>query len=283
MPRPCRAFRRAAVRMPGGLLAVFGLRVRGTDWARKWVSGRFQGRMTKFLVTAGPTREHLDAVRFLSNGSTGRMGYALAGAAAAAGHPVVLVSGPSELPCPPGVERICVVSAREMHDRALAAFVDCDVAIGAAAVADHRPARRESGKPAKEAGPVSLELVPNPDVIAALAKAARAEPGSPGSGRGRRLVVGFALEAFGDDAPSRASALERARAKLARKQLDWIVLNRLDALGSAANRMVLLGAGGAEFELPEQPKSDAARALVEHCVAEHGRPEPVQNVSEEES
>jgi phosphopantothenoylcysteine decarboxylase/phosphopantothenate--cysteine ligase len=234
--------------------------------------------MAKFLVTAGPTREHIDAVRFLSNGSTGRMGYALAEAAAAAGHAVVLVSGPTALPCPTGVERIDVVSAREMHDRALAALADCDVAIGAAAVADHRPARQHQGKPAKEAVSTAIELVPNPDVIAALGACAR-EVGS----RGRRLVVGFALEEFGEDDSSRAAAVERARAKLDRKQLDWIVLNRLDALGSATNRMVLLGADGSIFELREQPKSDAARALIEHCVAALGQPVARQSVTEEES
>jgi phosphopantothenoylcysteine decarboxylase/phosphopantothenate--cysteine ligase len=234
--------------------------------------------MAKILVTAGPTREHIDAVRFLSNGSTGRMGYALAEAAAAAGHVAVLVSGPTELPCPAGVERIDVVSAREMHDRALAAFVDCDVAIGAAAVADHRPARQDSGKPAKEASAASIELVPNPDVIAALAGAARA-----GADRSPRLVVGFALEAFEEDAASRSAAEDRARAKLARKQLDWIVLNRLEALGSAANRMILLGSDGETVELPLQSKADAARTLIEHCVAELGRPVPAQGASEEES
>lgn len=234
--------------------------------------------MAKILVTAGPTREHIDAVRFLSNGSTGRMGYALAEAAVAAGHAAVLVSGPTQLPCPPGVERIDVVSAREMHDRALAAFVDCDVAIGAAAVADHRPARQDSGKPAKEASATTLELVPNPDVIAALAGAARA-----GSDRGPRLVVGFALEAFGEDAASRAAAEDRARAKLARKQLDWIVLNRLDALASATSQLILLGPDGSTVELAPQPKADAARALIEHCVAGLGRPVPAQGATEEES
>ncbi|MGA1608657.1 MAG: phosphopantothenoylcysteine decarboxylase, partial [Planctomycetota bacterium] len=238
-----------------------------------------QGRMAKILVTAGPTREHIDAVRFLSNGSTGRMGYALAAAAVAAGHDAVLVSGPTALPCPPGVERIDVVSAREMHDRALAAFVDCDAAIGAAAVADHRPAHPVDGKPAKEASPVTLELVPNPDVIAALAAAARA---SETRGR-RRVVVGFALEAFGEDSRSRGAAEERARAKLARKQLDWIVLNRLDALGSATNRMVLLGGEGAMVELHEQLKDDAARALIAHCLAQIGPSVQVQAASEEES
>lgn len=235
--------------------------------------------MAKILVTAGPTREHLDAVRFLSNGSTGRMGYALAEAAAAAGHAAVLVSGPTQLPCPPGVERIDVVSAREMHDRALAAFADCDIAIGAAAVADHRPARQERGKPAKEASATTLELVQNPDVIAALASAARA-----GATRGPRLVVGFALEAFeGLDAASRDAAAERARAKRARKQLDWIVLNRLDALGSATSQLILLGPDGVTVELPEQSKADAARTLIEHCVAALGRPVPAQGASEEES
>lgn len=209
--------------------------------------------MAKILVTAGPTREHIDDVRYLTNGSTGRMGFAIAAAAAAAGHTVVLVAGPTELPTPPGVERIDVISAREMHDRARAAFGGCDVAIGAAAVADHRPAQRLRGKPPKSAAAGPLVLAPNPDVIAAL-----------GAVKGARIVVGFALEAEDGDLDA---ALERARRKLAAKHLDLVVVNTTGAIGSTDSRVVLLGADGAREDLPAQAKSATAAVVVDRALA----------------
>jgi phosphopantothenoylcysteine decarboxylase/phosphopantothenate--cysteine ligase len=220
--------------------------------------------MANILVTAGPTREYLDDVRYLTNGSTGRMGYAIAAAAAAAGHRVVLVSGPTELSTPDGVDRIDVVSAREMHDRARAAFADCDIAFGVAAVADHRPARRAVGKPPKHDGPLSLELVPNPDVVASLGRHALGL-------RASKVVVGFALESFAErpaaDGSSRAAALERARAKLERKGLDLIVLNAPSALGGERSQVTVLAADGRQEDLPEQSKDATAAWLVARSVA----------------
>ena len=214
--------------------------------------------MAKILVTAGPTREHLDDVRYLSNGSSGRMGYAIAAAASAAGCPVTLVSGPTGLPTPAGVERIDVVSAREMHDRARAAFADCDIAFGVAAVCDHRPARRAIGKPAKPAGPYALELVPNPDVVAML-----------GAEKGRRVVVGFALER---DAPAELeAAIQRARDKLAAKRLDLIVLNRTSAIAADDIDAVLLDAAGRREDLPRMPKDELAARLVARALEERAK------------
>ncbi|MBK8974496.1 MAG: hypothetical protein IPM29_01080 [Planctomycetes bacterium] len=217
--------------------------------------------MAAILITAGPTHEYLDDVRYLTNASSGRTGFALAAAAAAAGHRTILVAGPSALPTPPGVERIDVVSAREMRDRAAAAFRDCDLAFGVAAVADHRPAQRARGKPAKEAGSWSLELVPNPDVIATLAA------GRPAGA----IVVGFALQAEAGE-----RAIEKARAKLARKGLDMVVLNAPATLGSERIRATLVvrraePAGGAVEvaveELEAMPKERFAQVLLDRALA----------------
>jgi phosphopantothenoylcysteine decarboxylase/phosphopantothenate--cysteine ligase len=203
------------------------------------------------LVTAGPTREYFDAVRFLSNASSGRMGYAIARAAAAAGHRTILVSGPTELGVPAGVECVQVISAVEMHERAVSAFETADVAFGVAAVADYRPARRAGGKPPKAAGPHSLELVPNPDVVAAL-----------GAAKGRRVVVGFALEVGG----SGSDAVARARDKLQRKRLDAIVVNDAAAIGGDVSAVTLVLADGREEAWPCQDKDETAARLVRRAV-----------------
>ncbi|MBL8752315.1 MAG: phosphopantothenoylcysteine decarboxylase, partial [Planctomycetes bacterium] len=139
--------------------------------------------MVSILITAGPTREYLDDVRFLSNGSSGRMGCALAEAARQAGCRVTLVLGPVEVSPPSGVTVVPVVSALEMQAAAERAFADCDAVIAAAAVGDWRPATRAAGKPARGPDELVLRLIPNPDIVAGLA-----------GRKGRRIVVGFALE-----------------------------------------------------------------------------------------
>jgi len=165
------------------------------------------------LVTAGPTREHLDAVRFLSNASSGRMGFACARAARRAGHRVTLVTGPVELPDPPGVRTVRVTSALEMRRAVLRAFPGADAVIMTAAVGDYRPARRFRGKLKKSARSLSLRLVRTPDILKAL-----------GARKGRRLLVGFALEV----ADAEREALRKAR----EKNLDYVVLNSPRAFGA---------------------------------------------------
>jgi phosphopantothenoylcysteine decarboxylase/phosphopantothenate--cysteine ligase len=208
-----------------------------------------RSKSLRVLVSAGPTREHVDPVRFLSNESSGRMGFAIAAAAVEAGHSVTLVAGPVDLPTPAGVQRIDVVSAREM-DRALrASFSRCDALYMAAAVADWRPARRRAGKwRAKDDGSTQarIDLVRNPDLLLGLTRGRR-QP--------RRTVVAFALET-GDGE-------RRARAKMHKKGADWIVLNDPSALGGNSTRVRILGAEGIEFALPTQSKSAVARRLVE--------------------
>lgn len=208
--------------------------------------------MPTVLVTAGPTREHLDDVRFVSNASSGRMGYAIAAAARAAGCKVVLVTGPSPLTPPAGVEVVQVVSAAEMLTQCRAAFPRCDLFFAVAAVADHRPAARAPGKPAKTEGSWSIELVPNPDIVATLA-----------AEKGNRFVVGFSLDSA---SASPDEQLARARAKLARKHLDLIVVNDARALGAATSEARVVDARGTVLEVPSGSKAALGEWLVREAL-----------------
>ena len=208
-------------------------------------SGRGR-RPRRVLVTAGPTREHIDPVRYLTNESSGRMGFELAAAAARAGDRVTLVAGPVALPTPAGVERIDVISAREMLAATRRAFRSADVLFMCAAVADWRPLRKRSGKWRKEKESkelATIELVRNPDILAELARR-----------KGRRLVVGFALETGRGEA--------RARAKLARKGLDYVVLNDERALGATRTSVTVLGRDRSRRRLARKTKRVVAEALV---------------------
>ena len=198
------------------------------------------------VVSAGPTREYIDPVRYLSNESTGRQGFAIARAAAEQGDRVVLVAGPVHLETPPGVTRVDVQSAREMLAALREAFRDADALYMCAAVADWRPKRRLAGKWRRKDGgteTASIELVRNPDLLATLART-----------KGERLVVGFALET-GD-------GKRRALAKLRRKNADYIVLNDASALGADRTTVTILGRDGSEREMVDRPKRVVARALV---------------------
>ena len=169
----------------------------------------------KVLVTAGPTVERIDPVRFISNFSTGKMGYAIAAEAARRGADVTLVSGPTSLPVPPGVRRVDVESAAEMLAAAAEAFADADIAVMAAAVADYTPAEPRTPKIKREHEDVeSIALVKNPDIARTLGAAKRVG----------QLLVGFALETDNGDA--------NAHEKLSRKNLDMIVLNSLADAGA---------------------------------------------------
>ena len=181
----------------------------------------------KILITAGPTYENLDPVRFIGNYSSGKMGYALAREAARRGAEVVLVSGPVALDAPQGVRRIQVVSAREMCDACEAEFPVADAAIMCAAVADYRPAVCADAKIKREnKESITVELVRNPDIAATLGA----------SKRSGQILVGFALETDHE--------LENARAKARRKNLDWIVLNSLRdkeaGFGKYTNKVTLI-------------------------------------------
>lgn len=204
-------------------------------------------RPLKVLVTAGPTREHIDPVRYLSNESSGRMGFEIARAAAAAGHRVTLIAGPVHLETPAGVERVDVVSALEMLAALEAHFPSSDALYMAAAVGDFRPKQRFEGKWKKkeEGGDApALELVENPDLLQTVAR-----------DKGDRKVIAFALET--SDGPQRAAA------KLVRKNADWIVLNGAGALNASDSSVTLLDASGALWSAEGRPKAETAARLVE--------------------
>ncbi|TCV92675.1 phosphopantothenoylcysteine decarboxylase/phosphopantothenate--cysteine ligase [Luteibacter rhizovicinus] len=204
----------------------------------------------RVLVSAGPTYEDIDPVRFIGNRSSGRMGFAVAAAAHEAGADVTLVAGPVSLPTPVGVRRIDVRSAREMHEAVLANAATTDIYVGAAAVGDYRPEAPASDKLKKHDGqPLHLELTENPDIIGALAVL----PSHP-------FLVGFAAET--------QSIADYAKDKLRRKGLDMIAANDVSAgrgFEVAENALHIYWADG-DAVLPNMPKTELARQLVAHIA-----------------
>ncbi|MCI0585532.1 MAG: phosphopantothenoylcysteine decarboxylase [Planctomycetes bacterium] len=214
--------------------------------------------MVRVLVTAGPTREPIDEVRYLSNRSSGRMGYALAEAARRAGHRVTLVSGPTCISPPAGVRFVPVTTAEEMRRAVRRVVRVADAVLMCAAVADWRPRTRHRGKLRRETRPKPLlRLVPNPDILAEL-----------GRRKGSRTLVGFALEpgaTFGARGPlaGRLGPAERnARRKLRRKNLDWIVLNGPEALEGDRTSAAAIARDGRVLVFRNLRKAALARALV---------------------
>jgi len=202
----------------------------------------------KALVTAGPTREPLDPVRYLSNHSSGKQGFAIAGALSELGAEVTLISGPVHLPCPIGVKRIDIETAEEMME-AVKTALPADVFISVAAVADWRPADRAALKVKKDKqadGPPPLEIRENPDILKTVS---HMEQGRP------ELVIGFAAETN--------DVVENARAKRLRKKCDWIVANDVsgDVMGGDHNLMIVV-TPDSEAEWPRLDKQAAARKLA---------------------
>lgn len=208
------------------------------------------------LVTAGPTREPLDPVRFLSNHSSGKQGYAIAGALAAAGARVTLVSGPVSEPVPAGVDLVAIETAREMLEASEAAL-PADVFVSVAAVADWRPSRAAAKKMKLKEGDgdphPTLELSENPDILATLSRKKKRRP---------RLVIGFAAETHDVE--------DLAIAKLKRKRCDWIVANDVsgDVMGGAMNQVSLVTRQGVEDRWPRMTKEDVAVRLVARIADE---------------
>jgi len=205
-------------------------------------------RAMRILVTAGPTREHLDPVRFLSNRSSGKMGYSIAEAARSRGHEVVLVSGPVSLSAPEGILVEKVISAEEMLGVVRRHFRTCDALVMAAAVADWRPAETSAGKIKKLGADPRLRLAPTPDILREL----KAE-------KGGRIVVGFAAETD--------NLLSEARRKCEAKGMDMIVANdvsRSDAgFDADTNQVALVWPDGSARELPLMSKRAVAARIVE--------------------
>jgi phosphopantothenoylcysteine decarboxylase/phosphopantothenate--cysteine ligase len=203
-------------------------------------------------VTAGPTAEPVDPVRLLTNRSSGKQGFAIAGALAALGADVTLVAGPVAEPTPPGVRRVDVETAREML-AACEAALPADIAVCVAAVADWRPAEVASGKTKKVAGapPPEIRLVENPDILATLSRSADRPT----------LVIGFAAET--------ETVEDHARAKLTRKGCDWIVANdvsRPGVMGGTENTVSIVTHEGIE-RWEEAPKAEVARRLASRIAA----------------
>ena len=205
----------------------------------------------RVLVTAGPTHEPVDAVRYLANRSSGRQGYAIAEQAAARGAQVTLVSGPTALAAPAGVELIGVQTAREMLEACRGPFARADAAVFVAAVADWRPASPAAGKLKHDGAPLTLQLTPNPDVAATLA-----------ADKQGRYVVCFAAET-GDPLPA-------ARAKLSAKNADLVVANDVSSaqlgFGTPDNHVWLVTAQGAQ-ELPTASKRAIASRILDEVAA----------------
>ncbi len=205
----------------------------------------------RVLITAGPTREPIDPVRYISNHSSGKQGFAIAEAARDAGADVTLISGPVALPTPGGTTRIDVTTAQQMHDAVTQHVGACDIFIGVAAVADFRPTQSATHKIKKksQAG-LSLELVQNPDIIAAVAR-----------GSARPIVVGFAAET--------QDTIENARIKLVRKGLDMIVVNDVSdqriGFNSNDNAVTVITADG-EDRIDIGTKSEIAHAIIDRVV-----------------
>ncbi len=198
------------------------------------------------LVTAGPTIEAIDPVRFLSNRSSGKQGYAIAAALAELGAEVTLVSGPTSLPAPQGVKRVNIESAREMLAASEAAL-PLDVAVMVAAVADWRPSNEARSKIKKDSGGIpAIALQENPDILATLSKPGKKRP---------KLVIGFAAETDNVE--------ENARAKITKKGCDWIVANDVsgDVMGGAENAVILITKSKAEA-WPRMAKEAVARKLA---------------------
>lgn len=220
------------------------------NFARRSVMAKdYQG--IEVLVTAGPTREPLDPVRYISNPSTGLMGYSLARALSDRGAAVTLVSGPTHLRVPTGVKLVSVNTAAEMHEAVLSNFSRCRIVFKAAAVSDFRPAENWDEKVKKEKASMTLQLASNPDILLELGKT-----------KGEKILVGFAAET--------ENAVQNAHDKLLRKNLDLIVVNNLKEPGCgfavSTNRVSLIGRDGEVEEIPMMEKEELAHLILDRTA-----------------
>jgi phosphopantothenoylcysteine decarboxylase / phosphopantothenate---cysteine ligase len=213
-------------------------------------AGSLQG--VRIMVTAGGTREAIDPVRFIGNRSSGKMGYAIAAAAAERGAVVTLVSGPVSLPAPCGVKRVFVESAAQMRDAVLSCFPETDIVIKAAAVADFRPEYAAGQKIKKSADTMTLTLVKNPDILAELGKL-----------KTTQFLVGFAAET--------QELAAHAAEKLQKKNLDMLIANDVTLNGAGfdadTNIVKILFRDGSTEDLPQMSKVDLGRTILDRIVA----------------
>jgi phosphopantothenoylcysteine decarboxylase/phosphopantothenate--cysteine ligase len=201
----------------------------------------------RFVVTAGPTRESIDPVRFISNRSSGKMGYAIAEAAIAAGHSVTLISGPASVTPPEGAQFISITTSDELHDEVHRAVRECDVLVMCAAVSDYKPAKVGPRKMKKLKTPFALDLIPTRDILASLSRDNRSY-----------LVVGFAAETHDLEL--------NAQKKLREKNCDMIVANDVSktdsAMESDENAVTIFFRSGESKTISRRSKKNIARELV---------------------
>ena len=218
------------------------------------------------LVTAGPTCEDLDPVRYLTNRSSGKMGYAVAEAAARRGAKVILVSGPTSLETPTGVRRVDVRSAEQMHEAVTKEFAGCSIGIFAAAVADYRPAEKHEEKMKKTDGSLTVQLEPTVDILQEIA-----------GQKGDKFIVGFAAET--------TDVGQNARQKMAAKNLDLIVANDVTAEGAGfdhdTNVVSLFYRDGRDVAVPKMSKAEVAQRVLDEIVRLRGasRSKPAKRLS----
>jgi phosphopantothenoylcysteine decarboxylase/phosphopantothenate--cysteine ligase len=206
----------------------------------------------RFLITAGPTREAIDPVRYISNRSSGKMGYAMAEAAIEAGHDVVLISGPVSLDAPEGAQLMSILTSDELYDKVHRQVTNCDVLVMCAAAADYKPAKVSVQKIKKRAESFSLELIPTRDILRSLLQDRQF------------LVVGFAAET--------ENVQSNAEKKLREKNCDIVVANDVSApnsgMESDENEVTLFFRGGANRKISRTPKKILARELIKIFVNE---------------
>jgi phosphopantothenoylcysteine decarboxylase/phosphopantothenate--cysteine ligase len=204
------------------------------------------------LITAGPTCEDIDPVRFLTNRSSGKMGYALAEAAQRRGARVILVSGPTDLKIPEGVDWVPVRTTEQMHQAVRERAAEANIVVMAAAVSDYRPAATREQKMKRDDGGLTLTLEPTPDILAEL-----------GREKGKRVVVGFAAETN--------NVAENARGKLARKSADMIVANDVTQEGAGfdtdTNIVTMYLPDAPEISLPKMNKFDVANRIFDQALS----------------
>jgi phosphopantothenoylcysteine decarboxylase/phosphopantothenate--cysteine ligase len=205
----------------------------------------------KVLVTAGPTQEKIDPVRYFTNHSSGKMGYALAEEAEAFGAEVTLISGPADLPAPARVTMVSVTTAEEMYDEVMKRFAESDIVIKAAAVSDYRPKETHDQKVKKQAGNWPIEMERTKDILAAL-----------GERKEKQILVGFAAES--------ERVEEYAVEKLRRKNLDLVVANNIAQEGSGfrgdTNQVIIFRRDGSKLELPKLSKHETATAVLDEVA-----------------
>ena len=208
----------------------------------------------KIVVTAGPTREPIDPVRYLSNRSSGKMGYAIAAAAIERGHDLLLISGPVNIPAPIGARVVSVLTSDDMYEAVRTSVTDCDALIMCAAVANYKPAEYSAQKLKKHDAPLSLSLVPTRDILATISRGAR-----------RFLVIGFAAETENVEG--------NAQKKLLEKSCDAIIANDVSrddsGFESDENEVVILTKEGVKKYVPRTSKHSLGRTLIEIVESLH--------------